>query len=468
MALWSLTQERVEKLIRQIGEKETEIDNLIKLSKEDIWRQDLDDFISEWRFQLEEEQRRERKIAGMGRRLSSKLMTAPSKGAGRKRKNDDDDDDYAAPKSKKAAASKKAVSKGALMDYLKSSPKPKPVARQDTPDDPMDLEDDSEPEIIPKKSRAVSKPKAALKEEEETDDDKDSDLEILPQKSRDLPAPASTRQEEIIDDEDDGFLAEAIKEKASRAAKPAAKPTAKATAAKDTKSRQTTKKPAKYTMPSDSESEFGDDLLDDVSKMVKGIGDTNGKAMISEFAQPGTSSALKKLTPRLSKINSEFDPDETDYSKLVPQQSPRRSLLVKQKEKIMNDDDEDDDDEPVQPVARAKAAAKAKPSAGTTAPKSRGRPKKEIAATALAAKKPTAAAKGRGKKKVVESDDDIDAMANDILDSDGDADVIDQPIKARPSRRAAATKAKKYVIDDDSEADDLVNDDSEGSFDDIE
>src|SRR5699024_5978024 len=52
MAIWSLTQERVDKLRKQIGEKEMEIDALIKLSKEDIWKQDLEDFISEWRFQL--------------------------------------------------------------------------------------------------------------------------------------------------------------------------------------------------------------------------------------------------------------------------------------------------------------------------------------------------------------------------------------------------------------------------------
>ena len=41
MAIWSLTQERVEKLNRQIGDKEEEIDVLIKKTEKDIWRQDL-------------------------------------------------------------------------------------------------------------------------------------------------------------------------------------------------------------------------------------------------------------------------------------------------------------------------------------------------------------------------------------------------------------------------------------------
>ncbi|EED21135.1 DNA topoisomerase II [Talaromyces stipitatus ATCC 10500] len=459
MAIWSLTQERVEKLLRQIGEKETEIDELIKLSKEDIWRRDLDDFINEWRFQLEEEQRRERKVAGMGRRQSSKLMTAASKGPGRKRKNDDDDDDYAAPKSKKVATSKKAEAKGGLMSYLKTSPKPKKTAQQGGADDDMDLDDDFEAEVLPKKSRAAAKPKAAPKEEEEDDDD--SDIEIIPKKSRAASKPPAPPKEGENDDDDDDLIEVTA---AKTASKPTSKPAAKSAAAKETKGRPTAKKPVKYTVSSDSESEFGDDLLDDVSRMVKGIGDSNGKAMISEFSKPGTSAALKKSGARASKISSEFDPDETDYSKLVPQQSPRRSLLVKQKEKVIDDDDAD---ESPKPAAKAKPAAKPKPAATTTGVKSRGGPKKDPAAVP-ATKKAQPAAKGRGKKKVVEdlSDDDIDAMANDILDSDGGADLDDEPVKARPSRRAATTKTKKYVIDDDSEMDDPADEDSADAFDD--
>jgi DNA topoisomerase-2 len=54
MPLWSLTQERVEKLLRQIGDKEMEVDILMKKSKEDLWKHDLGEFIAEWRLQLEE------------------------------------------------------------------------------------------------------------------------------------------------------------------------------------------------------------------------------------------------------------------------------------------------------------------------------------------------------------------------------------------------------------------------------
>ena len=60
-------------------------------------------------------------------------------------------------------------------------------------------------------------------------------------------------------------------------------------------------------------------------------------------------------------------------------------------------------------------------------------------------------------------------MANDILDSDGGADLDDEVVKPRPSRRAATTKAKKYVIeDDDSEMDDPAKDESDAFDDDSE
>lgn len=110
MALWSLTQERVERLQKQIGEKEVEINILLEKSKEDLWRADLDEFIAEWRFQLEDEKSRARQIR-KGRRESKKF------GGGKKRKVDDSDDDFAAKK--KAPVKKKAA------DPLEADSKPK-------------------------------------------------------------------------------------------------------------------------------------------------------------------------------------------------------------------------------------------------------------------------------------------------------------------------------------------------------
>ena len=60
MPIWSLTRERIDKLLKQVGDKELEIDTLIKLTKEDLWTKDLDEFLAEWRFQLDDEAKRQK------------------------------------------------------------------------------------------------------------------------------------------------------------------------------------------------------------------------------------------------------------------------------------------------------------------------------------------------------------------------------------------------------------------------
>lgn len=565
MAIWSLTQERVERLRRQIGDKEVEIDTLIKLSKEDIWKHDLDEFINEWRFQLEDEDRRLRKAARMGRRTSSKLMTGGKAPAARKRKaaagDDPDDEDFAAPKSKKPAT-KKVEPKGGLLNYL-SKPSTKKAASPS--DGAGDSDEDFGMEVLPKKSR--TRPKAEPKPEPKPECDDDSVVEAIPKsrgaskpaaKDKDEddifnmdddapqevapPKPASETQEDDIfnveespkkgrgaskakskPSDDDDFIevdADDVEEPPKKApsrgaAKPKPKPSddddfmeidaddfevdeppkkgrgagkgkskahddsddefmeiAKASSKQASQPSRASRKPVKYTAMSESESDNGDDLLGDVSTMVKGIGGSKDSAsdsrqLFSERSRPGSSSGLR-TSAKTSKFSNDFDPDETDYSKLVPQNSPRRSLQVKSKDvKMSEDDDMDKDDEPAKP-AMGKQAAKGKAAAPkTTAPaKGRGRPKKDAAKPAPApaptqlspAAKAYASKKAKASKKQVAdgSDDDIDAMANDILDSPagkaGSEDEAPAPAPkaaSRPSRRTAAKKT--YVIDDDSE-----------------
>ncbi|RVX73300.1 DNA topoisomerase 2 [Exophiala mesophila] len=137
MALWSLTQERVEKLQRQIGDKEVEIDILMKKSKEDLWKADLDEFSAEWKFQLEDEHNRKRNIR-KGRRVSKKFATSASaKPGGKKRKGglgdhyDDDGSDFEeyAPKAKKGAPAAKALKTEDSFDSASSAPVVKPAKR---------------------------------------------------------------------------------------------------------------------------------------------------------------------------------------------------------------------------------------------------------------------------------------------------------------------------------------------------
>ena len=486
MPMWSLTQERVEKLRRQIGDREMDIDALIKLSKEDIWTKDLDDFINEWRFQLEDEERRSRKAANAGRRASSKLMigAGTKSAAARKRKaangDDPDDEDFGAPKAKKpAAAKKKAAATNSLANFLKSSNKPTPPPADGGSDSDSDF--NFEKEVMPKKSRAA--PKQTAPPPKEGPDVMDIDE---PQKSTadiidldDEPAPKTKKppakrgpksKAKLEDSDDDDFL-----EIANEASKTSASGRAR--------------KPVSYGGDNESESDNGDDLLGDVSLMVKGIGggDSESRQLFSERSRAGSSASLKAPTKTKA---SDKESDETDYSKLIPRNSPRRrSLQVKSRDTSRIEDDEEEDEEEEPPVKKSRAPAKPK---AASAPSARGRPKKEPVKPApkSAPSVLSPAAKGYASKKAKStstkkkladdySEDDIDAMANDILDSpagkaDQGSDDDDEPAvaprrttAARPSRRNVSAPKKTYVIEDDSEEDE-DEDESEDDFEDAE
>ena len=48
MAIWSLTKEKVDKLLQQAGDKEAELLALLEKSPIDLWNTDLDAFLIEW------------------------------------------------------------------------------------------------------------------------------------------------------------------------------------------------------------------------------------------------------------------------------------------------------------------------------------------------------------------------------------------------------------------------------------
>jgi DNA topoisomerase-2 len=48
MAIWSLTRERYERLMKERDNKEGELTDLLKKSPKDLWNIDLDDFLVGW------------------------------------------------------------------------------------------------------------------------------------------------------------------------------------------------------------------------------------------------------------------------------------------------------------------------------------------------------------------------------------------------------------------------------------
>lgn len=448
MPIWSLTKERVEKILKQVGDKEIEIDTLIKLTKEDLWTRDLDDFLAEWRFELNDEAKRQKKVAKMDRRASKKLNIA----AGRKRKTDSDDDDFdvAHVKVKKTAMPKKEV--GGLLSYMmpatktKTSPKLKakaPTATQKTAKKALDLisapakaEDkddvwmnlDGSSSDVPK----VTKPKAAPPKA------------AVPVKKAE-PAPKK------IDSDDDEEEAdeEIIRPTAGRRPRGAAA------------------KPVSYNV--DGSDSDGDGMLFDVGKMVKGIDTASAPANDSRplfstsTSRPGSSAGLPKKSTS-SKPAIDIDSDDTNYSKLAPP-TTKKGPAVTAKKTILSDDDEDPlDDIIAVPPKASKSAPKAavkpgrKPKAPAKKPtKAAAHPPPEPKKMPLSpAAKAYAAKRAKAEKAALKanspSEDELEGLANDIMD-DGDEDDEDAgPGARRPARRAASAAPKKnWVISDDED-----------------
>nr|KIR87863.1 DNA topoisomerase II [Cryptococcus tetragattii IND107] len=149
MAIWSLTSEKVEKLLTERDAKEQELIELLKLSPNDIWDQDLDNFLAEWQLALE---------ADIADAKSSKPKTKAALKATQKRKKraagdatDDESDDFKP-----------------TMAVSKPRPKPKPVATVKNPSVLVKMPVEVDVEIVDHKPKEelkrldpVPKPKAA-------------------------------------------------------------------------------------------------------------------------------------------------------------------------------------------------------------------------------------------------------------------------------------------------------------------
>lgn len=508
MAIWSLTQERVEKLKKQIGDKEDEITSLTSKSATDLWNADLDLLMEEWNHQLDEEAKRDKKVRSKGRRASAKLGIG-AKG-GKKRKADDSDafsdSDFATKKPKVAAKPKGS----ALLANLKGDNKPagvypvvngieqKPVVRP--ADSQMTLESAFEKKPAPAKSALVGAKKMTVKDKEKpvaaatkVAKKQDSDVDefhedvfaAVANEAATKPARGGTRKpvpKKVISDDDDDLLMDDDE--------PAPKPASKPAAAPARGGRAAAQKTKNYTIDSDEESDSGNERLEDVSAMVKGIGNSNNTEGATRLfhppsaSRPTSSHGASRRPSKMQAITADSDisEDETDWGALA-QNSPQK--LPKHTPMSDEDDDFMDLDKVVaKPAPTSKPTAKAKPAAKVKEPALK--PKKAPAATAAAAAVPkplSPAAKAYAakqakanasklapsKKKAVDSEDEIDNLADDLLSDDGDDGAVEvsspaQPA-ARPSRRAAAAKPKsKYNFDDsfDQEQDE----ESEAEFDD--
>jgi DNA topoisomerase-2 len=495
MAIWSLTQERVDKLNAQIADKEAELDALLRKSPKDLWIADLDELLEEWQTQLDEAEARAKKVKNKGRRTSAKLGIGAKGGKKRKVESDDDSDAEfitskkakAAPKAppKKKAAASSALASLKMEDDDDDFPmvngieqKPvvrAPAAQQLTLDNAFErvksVSSTSTPEVESRPTTAGAAKKAATK---------------VPTKAAATKAPAAkpapkkkvVEPVDISDEDEDDFLA--IAKEAP--AKPAAARGGRAAA----------QKAKSYKVPDDSDEDMsdGNDRLDDVSAMVKGIGAGAGEGATRFFHPPSavrpTSSGIK-AKKRVADEEEDISDDETNWEALA-QNSPAKAT----DRTLLSEEGSDDMEPPTPKPAVSKVAAKLKATAATRTNGTLKPKKAPAAAPAPAPKTLSPAAKAYAAKqakagavkappsrlkKVISDDEDedesVDAIANDILSDDDDED-LDSPAPvpakksapataaARPSRRAAAAKPKaRYALSDEEDENDFDQDSEE-------
>ncbi|KAL7421894.1 DNA topoisomerase 2 [Cryptotrichosporon argae] len=244
MAIWSLTAEKVVKLIAERDAKEGELVELLKLSPQDLWNSDLDNFMAEWQLCLQEDEAAEKAFKPKTKGAIKAAVKKARRAAG---DDSEEEDDYAPTKAK---AKPKAVKKSPVKT-VKTSPAKREISTL------SDAED--KPAV---KKAAVSKP--VPKAAPIAVDDSDDDMYTIPSKLAAKPAAKRTVKADSDSDEDE---------------KPAPKPKHKA-APKAAAKAAPKKAPARKTAKSESEDEG--EMSNDDFDVVKPKKATARKAAASD------------------------------------------------------------------------------------------------------------------------------------------------------------------------------------------
>jgi DNA topoisomerase II len=118
MAIYSLTTEKVNKLLEQRSGKEKELNNLLSLTAKDIWSRDLDDVAAAW----EDVLKNDILAAQADKNQKKKGSTSKLAKVARKRVSDAADGDYMEKKSKAASAKANSTNKQTKITSFASKP----------------------------------------------------------------------------------------------------------------------------------------------------------------------------------------------------------------------------------------------------------------------------------------------------------------------------------------------------------
>ncbi|ODN94177.1 DNA topoisomerase II [Cryptococcus wingfieldii CBS 7118] len=283
MKLWSLSEEDIEKLNRQRDLKEHELHELLKLTPQDIWNVDLDNFMGEWEIALQED------IAAVksGKPKNKVAIAAALK---RKMKATGDDSD-----SEEDFKPTKKVTKP------RAAPKPKAASAKPTivkAGTPLrDIDEESEAEVLPKpkaKPKAAAKPalkQTTLSKLVDGDDGSDADV-IPPPKANTKPAANKTKAAAVDESADSIVEPDSPKPKSKPAAKKL-KPAVKKILLSDDEATPAPKARVKPTAKKSVIAESDDDDDFDMSSPVKPK--PKAKTVAKKAAAPKTKGKKKLI-----------------------------------------------------------------------------------------------------------------------------------------------------------------------------
>ncbi|VDC01811.1 unnamed protein product [Peniophora sp. CBMAI 1063] len=421
MAIWSLTREKIDRLLQQAADKEAELMALLELSPIQIWNTDLDEFLSRWsQLCIDWEEKGGKDANGKKvKRKQAKLRTRKSLSGPGKRKagGSDDDDDFFMPTAKNAAKKPAAPRSRAKPAVAKPTASGSSVTLDGNT---KKEEPDSDVETVPRPLKAPTrKPKPYV-----DSDDEDT-----------KPAKKPPAKKAKIESDDEFDESPAVKKKAPP------------------------KKKAK--VEDDSDIEMVSDVPPPAKKAPARKAATKKAAEPVEIDSDDFSSAPPvKKAPAKKKAKADSDASEDEFDEPPKKKAPARKAPAKAKV-------DDSDDSTAELIANAMAKGKGKaltkrksPDGEEDSEPASGKPAKKAKQASVtdffgagAAPKPTATArKASGATKPPSKR----PAAKKKLDSD-DEDGIggDSPApapRAAAPRRAAASKTAAYVdISDDDD-----------------
>jgi len=324
MPIWSLTTEKVEKLLKERDQKEIELTALLETTPHQLWDKDLDAFLAEHELfsELHEQSMQTGKV-----KKQAKLRTRKSIGGkGKKKKvdSDEEDDDFVPSK---AGASKKA-------DKPKAAPKPRATKAKVGELFAKNEDDDEKPPIATRKpaSKPTSKKPKVESDIEMGTDEEDVKVPVAPARKAPVKKRPVIQSSEVDEDED-------IKPVVSAAAKGKGKAKAVPEKRKAIRSEEDESeddmhlKPAKKSKPSTAQATMKD-FFDQLPNDDKGKASASPKA---KAAPSKTKAAPTKAPAKKKAILSDLDDEGDSIMEDAPPPSkpaaraPRRAAAVTKK-----------------------------------------------------------------------------------------------------------------------------------------